>query len=244
VQSPLRVGGPRWSPHTPLHPGGPPVGRAAAPVVQGVRGTSVVPRILALDCALARTSAAFGDAWAEAPGGHGQAAALAILAQQVLAGATPDAVTVTIGPGSFTGVRAALALARGIALGAGIPLIPVTTGEALAAAAPDGSVLAAIDSRRGHVFLMPFTVAAGLPRPTAAPTAWRPSEPLPAIAHIVGDAAPLLRPDTLPTLPDARDVARVARARLDGTLAPLDTAPLYIDPPAVRPPAALRPAPA
>ena len=211
--------------------------------MQGGQGSSAVPRILALDCALARTSAAFGEAWGEAPGGHGQAVAIVLLARQVLAGATPDAVAVTIGPGSFTGVRAALALGRGIALGAGIPLIPVTTGEALAVAAPDGAVVAAIDSRRGHVFLMPFTVAAGLPRPTAAPTAWRPGDPLPAIARIVGDAAPLLRPDAAATLPDARDVARVARARLDGTLAALDATPLYIDPPAVRPPTALRPAP-
>lgn len=204
----------------------------------------MVPRILALDCALARTTATFGDAWAEAQGGQGQAAAIAILAQQVLAGATPDAVAVTIGPGSFTGVRAAIALARGIALGAGIPLIPVTTGEALAAAAPDGAVLAAIDSRRGHVFLMPFTVAAGLPHLTAAPTAWRPGEARPDIACIVGDAAPLLRPGAPATLPDARNVALVARARLVGILAPLEAGPLYIDPPAVRPPPALRPAPA
>ncbi|WP_439580299.1 tRNA (adenosine(37)-N6)-threonylcarbamoyltransferase complex dimerization subunit type 1 TsaB [Elioraea sp.] len=197
-----------------------------------------------MDCALARTSAAFRDSFAEAPGGHGQAAAIAILAQQVLADATPDAVAVTIGPGSFTGVRAALALARGIALGAGIPLIPVTTGEALAAAAPDGPVLAAIDSRRGHIFLMPFTVTDGLPHLTAAPTAWRPGEPPPPIARIVGDAAPTLRTGAEATLPAAHDVARVALARLKGTLAPLDAAPLYIDPPAVRPPPPPPPAPA
>jgi tRNA threonylcarbamoyladenosine biosynthesis protein TsaB len=204
----------------------------------------MAPRILALDCAVARSSAAFGDTEAEAPGGHGQAAAIAVLAAQVLAGATPGAVAVTIGPGSFTGVRAALALARGIALGASIPLVPVTTGEALAAAAPAGPVLAAIDSRRGHIFLMAFLVADGLPHPTAPPVAWRPGEPLPEIPRIVGDAAPMLRPDAAATLPHARDVARVARARLDGILAPLDAAPLYIDPPAVRPPPALRPAPA
>jgi len=227
----VRVEGERSSPRTPLHLG-------AAP------GRPRALRILALDCALARSTAAFGDACAEAPGGHGQAAAIVLLAQQVLAEDTPDAVAVTIGPGSFTGVRAALALARGIALGAGIPLIPVTTGEAVAAAAPDGPVLAAIDSRRGHVFLMPFTIANGLPIPTAPPTVWRPGDALPEIAQIVGDAAPLLRADAPATLPHARDVARVARARLDGKLAPLDAAPLYIDPPAVHPPPALRPAPA
>jgi tRNA threonylcarbamoyladenosine biosynthesis protein TsaB len=204
----------------------------------------MAPRILALDCALARSSAAFGDTSAETPGGQGQAAAIAVLAARVLAGTRPDAVAATIGPGSFTGVRAALALARGIALGAGAPLVPVTTGEALAAAAPDGDVLAAIDSRRGHVFLMRYHVAGGLPRETAAPVAWRAGDPRPDAAHVVGDAAPLLDPLASPTLPHARDVARVAAARLAGLLPPLDPAPLYIDPPAVRPPPVLRPAPA
>jgi tRNA threonylcarbamoyladenosine biosynthesis protein TsaB len=204
----------------------------------------MAPRILSLDCALARSSAAFGAAFAEAPGGHGQAAAIALLAERVLAGATPDAVAATIGPGSFTGVRAALALARGIALGAGIPLIPVTTGEALVAAAPDGPVLAAIDSRRGHVFLMQYLVTDGLPRETAPPIAWRPGEPHPDTARIVGDAAPALDAYATATLPDARDVARIAAARLAGILPALDATPLYIDPPAVRAPPALRPAPA
>lgn len=204
----------------------------------------MAPRVLALDCALARTSAAFGNATAEAPGGHGQAAAIAILAERVLAGATPDAVAATVGPGSFTGVRAALALARGIALGAGIPLVAVTTGEALAAGVPDGDVLAAIDSRRGHVFLMRYRVSGGLPRATAPPIAWRPGEPRPEARHLAGDAAPLLDQGAAPTLPRAHDIARVALARLAGQLPPLDPVPLYIDPPAVRPPPALRPAPA
>ena len=48
-----------------------------------------------------------------------------------------DAVAAVVGPGGFTGIRAALALAEGIGLGAGIPVIGVTTGEALAAAVPD-----------------------------------------------------------------------------------------------------------
>lgn len=227
-----------------------PVGAGARAPLEGRRpeggpgGRPSPPRILALDCALARTSAAFGHASAEAPGGQGQAAAIAVLAARVLAGAAADAVAVTIGPGSFTGVRAALALARGIALGAGVPLVPVTTGEALAAAAPDGEVLAAIDSRRGHVFLLRYSVADGLPRATAAPIAWRAGDPRPDAAHLVGDAAPVLDPHAPPTLPHARAVARIAAARLAGLLPPLDPAPLYIDPPAVRPPPLLRPAPA
>ena len=47
-----------------------------------------------------------------------------------------DLVAVTVGPGSFTGIRAALALAHGLALAAGVPVIGVTVGEALADALP------------------------------------------------------------------------------------------------------------
>ena len=63
-----------------------------------------------------------------------------------------DAVGVTIGPGSFTGVRVGLAAARGVALAVGRPCIGVTTLEALAAAAGTGGrLLVAIDTRRGDV---------------------------------------------------------------------------------------------
>lgn len=204
--------------------------------------TALPSRILALDATLARCSAAFGDARAEAPGGQDQAGAIVRLAARVLAGAVPEAVAVTVGPGSFTGIRAALALGHGIALGAAVPLVAVGTAEALAAAAPEGPVLVAIDSRRGHAFLLAFVVEAGLPRPTAPPGLWRPGEPVPAIARIVGDAAPRLRPDCPPTLPEPWAIARVGQARLAGRLPPLAPVPLYLDPPTVQPPPARRPA--
>ena len=68
-----------------------------------------------------------------------------------------DLIAVTIGPGSFTGVRIGLSAARGIALASGLPLTGVTTLQALAAApSPDerqgGPILAVLDARRGQLY--------------------------------------------------------------------------------------------
>jgi tRNA threonylcarbamoyladenosine biosynthesis protein TsaB len=63
-------------------------------------------------------------------------------------------IAVTIGPGSFTGVRVGLAAARGLAVGLGVPLAGLaTTRVLLAQARPRGrTVVAAIDSRLGDWF--------------------------------------------------------------------------------------------
>src|SRR3546814_13369642 len=61
------------------------------------------------------------------------------------------AVAVTVGPGSFTGVRIGRAAARGIALAAGCPCIGVTTLEGIALEAGAGTpLLVAMDTRRGE----------------------------------------------------------------------------------------------
>ena len=55
-----------------------------------------------------------------------------VLAEAGWSPASLDLIAVTVGPGSFTGIRAGLALAHGIGLAAAVPVIGVTTGEALA----------------------------------------------------------------------------------------------------------------
>jgi tRNA threonylcarbamoyladenosine biosynthesis protein TsaB len=81
-------------------------------------------------------------------------------------GAEPNdfsAVAVAIGPGSFTGLRVGIALAKGICQGLGIPIIGVSSLEALASQCLEASipVCPLIDSRRGEVFTALFHRAQG-----------------------------------------------------------------------------------
>ncbi|GAB6197448.1 tRNA (adenosine(37)-N6)-threonylcarbamoyltransferase complex dimerization subunit type 1 TsaB [Lysobacter xanthus] len=81
----------------------------------------------------------------------------ALLADAGLARAEIDAVAVGRGPGAFTGVRLAIAIAQGVALGLDRPLVPVSTLAALALPAalarPGAPVLAAIDARMGELYV-------------------------------------------------------------------------------------------
>lgn len=63
-----------------------------------------------------------------------------------------DAIVVGTGPGSFTGTRIGLAVARGLALSLDVPVAGVSTLTALATAAP--GAFPVIDARRGEVFVV------------------------------------------------------------------------------------------
>lgn len=71
-----------------------------------------------------------------------------------------DRVAVTVGPGSFTGLRVGISAARGIALAAARPAIGLSTLSALAAphvAARSGdTIIAAIDARNEQVYFQVF----------------------------------------------------------------------------------------
>ena len=66
-----------------------------------------------------------------------------------------QAIAVSVGPGSFTGLRVGLAFAKGIAFSSGMRLVGVSTLEALAMAAPADlvDIATAIDARRGETYL-------------------------------------------------------------------------------------------
>lgn len=126
-------------------------------------------RILAIDTALGACSACIlqaGDAEPLAresiPMERGHAEALLPMldrvASQVEGGfESLDRVAVTVGPGSYTGLRVGIAAARGIGIAADIPVIGVATLSAflapLMAGDKRGLFTAAIDAKHGQIYV-------------------------------------------------------------------------------------------
>ena len=82
-----------------------------------------------------------------------------VLAEAGVSRSQLDAIAVGRGPGAFTGVRLAIAIAQGVALALDRPVVPVSTLAVLAAGAPaDGParILASIDARMGEVYAGAF----------------------------------------------------------------------------------------
>jgi tRNA threonylcarbamoyladenosine biosynthesis protein TsaB len=80
----------------------------------------------------------------------------ALLAEAGIALADCDAIAYGAGPGSFTGVRTACGIAQGLGFGAGLPLVPVVTLDAMALACHErhgaAAVLAVLDARMNEVY--------------------------------------------------------------------------------------------
>jgi tRNA threonylcarbamoyl adenosine modification protein YeaZ len=158
-----------------------------------------------------------------------------------------DLVAVTVGPGSFTGIRGAVALAQGLAAGAGCPVVGVTVGEALADSLPylGGRPLWCVTtSRRGRIFLeigdtVVSLAIADLPMPDR-PIAIAGGAALDIASRLAARGANIMLTDA--TFPTGRHIAQVAERRFRGTIRPLPAEPLYVDPPEAKPPAGTRPA--
>jgi tRNA threonylcarbamoyladenosine biosynthesis protein TsaB len=170
-----------------------------------------------------------------------------------------DLIAVDHGPGSFTGVRTGVAAARGLALAAGLPVLPVSSLETLAGAARPAageSVVAARDARRGEVYVQTFDARL---RPQGVAQAMAPERAAAGLAGrvwLVGSGAPLIRAHLSDRAEvtvaaaelDARLVAAAGVRRLAAGARPIagfDLQPLYLRAPDARlPDAALAAAPA
>jgi tRNA threonylcarbamoyladenosine biosynthesis protein TsaB len=153
-----------------------------------------------------------------------------------------DRIAVTVGPGSFTGLRVGLAFAKGLGLALSRPVAGVGVLEALAAGQPDdGVVAAAVAAPREQVYLQlfvggrPLMSPDCLPQETAAArlvevARGRPVTLVGSGAEALAAAAPGSRLVAL-AAPDPAMVAALAAA------APLPIAmprPLYLRPPDAR----------
>jgi tRNA threonylcarbamoyladenosine biosynthesis protein TsaB len=78
-----------------------------------------------------------------------------------------EAIAYGAGPGSFTGVRTACGIAQGLGFGAGIPLLPIVTLDAMALACRErhgaDQVLAVLDARMNEVYWAQYRFDGGLP---------------------------------------------------------------------------------
>ena len=217
-------------------------------------------RLLAIDTALAACSAAVFDsqcgvvASESQPMVRGHAEALMPLIARVMRAAgvafsEVERIAVTVGPGSFTGLRVGVAAARGIALAAGTPAVGITTLAAFAApnlAVGGGTpVLAAIDARHHHVYMQMFEPS-GAPRHPAriatiaeavVAAAAAPSRLAGSAAALIANAWPQGAGE--PLVIDARDAPDIEWVARLGAAADVTGAmpkPLYLSAPDVRPP--------
>ena len=93
----------------------------------------------------------------------------ALLSQLKMSFADVELYAVTVGPGSFTGVRIGVSTVKGLAFGRDIPCAPVSTLEALAenAAGLAGLIVPCMDARRGQFYTATFAATAeGISRMT------------------------------------------------------------------------------
>ena len=182
-------------------------------------------KILAFDTAMAACSVAVIDADRDGctlladhqearPRGHAEVLVPLIGEVMERAGTSfddLDRIAVTTGPGTFTGVRIGIATARGLALASGVPLVGITTLEAIAAGAIEFGaekrpVACVIDARRGEVYIQCFRPDM---EPLGAPAALPYDVAAAGIAGIapflVGSGAHLIAPFLAPDADIAAD---------------------------------------
>lgn len=211
--------------------------------------------VMGLDTSLKRCSVAIlsgdevlGDEAEDMERGHAERLAPMAVSALARAGVTTrdlDRIGVVVGPGGFTGVRAALAFARGLGLAAGVPVAGVTSLAAIAAAVPEGAPVAAvIDARRGQLYAALYGAGGETIVP---PFVAEPEKTLELLAlragsarlRLAGAGAALLPPTppgwTIALGADAIDAKVVARLAARAPQPDGPPAPLYLRAPDARP---------
>jgi tRNA threonylcarbamoyladenosine biosynthesis protein TsaB len=167
-----------------------------------------------------------------------------LLGESGLKVAQLDAIAFGVGPGAFTGLRVACGIAQGLAVAANIPLVPVTSLEAMAEMTGAEQVLALLDARMGEVYAGSYQRSANGYALQGEIRVWSPANvPLPTDAgwlicgnapsaypelqaRIVAAGIPI-HPGILPTAAALARLAAPRAARGEGIDAAL-AAPLYI----------------
>jgi tRNA threonylcarbamoyladenosine biosynthesis protein TsaB len=219
--------------------------------------------ILAFDTSMAACSAALLLDGATSPiqrlermeRGHAEALfpmIEAVMAEAACGFAELTKIAVTAGPGSFTGVRAGVAAARGLALAASLPIVAATSLEVMArglvrrtsAVERAGGFVVAHDARREEFYVQGFTAEG---EPLSEPALCGIDEAVDAVLHgiglVVGSGAAAialeaarrgreLRAGFADLLPEAGDLAALAVNRLPQHR---PVAPLYLRAPDAKP---------
>jgi len=156
------------------------------------------------------------------------------------------ALAVSIGPGSFTGLRVGVSTAKGLAVALGIPIAAVPTLDAMAACVPWAMlpVCPVLDARKGEVYASLYRWEAGGHRREWDYEALAPDElgarldRLGSPVIVCGDGAASVRATVARLLPSPARVPSpatvgalgVERLRLGDVVKPADLVPLYLRP--------------
>lgn len=163
-----------------------------------------------------------------------------LLAESGVKFADLEAIAFGAGPGSFTGLRVACGVAQGLAFAHGLPVLPVGTLEAMAAAVSAAKVAVCLDARMNEVYYGLFEdgvaeVPIGVYPPAAVPlpegegwvAAGNALAAYPALHERLHGHVQAMQPEVLPT---AAAVARLAAPRLERAegVDAADAVPVYV----------------
>jgi len=156
-----------------------------------------------------------------------------------------DGIAFGQGPGSFTGLRIACGVTQGLAFGADLPVVGISTLLAMAAATGAGRVVCCLDARMGEIYHAAYAKGEAGWEPVHAPNLCAPGEaPLPPAGPWTGCGngfaahesalkqryAGLLSAIMPEIFPHARDIARLAAREFEAgrAVAAEQALPIYI----------------